>query len=138
MRMPVLFPLPILIPTTAPHSSSITRGWYSRPNCGRCTKWTQSHPTPRDFKKKGKKSSISPLYKILEPRHFMPAGSIIIHASELSSLLALSVYLSALRTALRTPSQLLHVFQWEAIVVPEVQKQETLSHMLPTVQELLI
>jgi hypothetical protein len=25
------FPLPILIPPTAPHSSSITRGWYSRP-----------------------------------------------------------------------------------------------------------
>jgi hypothetical protein len=42
------FPLPILIPPTAPHSSSIIRGWYNRPNSGRCTKWTQSHPTPRN------------------------------------------------------------------------------------------
>jgi hypothetical protein len=29
------FPLPILIPPTAPHSSSsIIRDWYNRPNCG--------------------------------------------------------------------------------------------------------
>jgi hypothetical protein len=43
------FPLPILIPPTAPHSlSSIIRGWYSRPISGRRTKWTQSHPTPRN------------------------------------------------------------------------------------------
>jgi hypothetical protein len=42
------FPLIILIPPTAPHSSSsITRGWYNRPISGRRTKWTQSHPTPR-------------------------------------------------------------------------------------------
>jgi hypothetical protein len=41
------FPLPIFIPPTAPHSSSIIRGRYSRPVSGRCTKWTQSHPTPR-------------------------------------------------------------------------------------------
>jgi hypothetical protein len=41
-------PLPILIPPTAPHSlSSITQGWYNKPNSGRCTKWTQSHITPR-------------------------------------------------------------------------------------------
>jgi hypothetical protein len=41
------FPLQILIPPTTPHSSSsITRGWYNRPNSGRRTKWTQSHPTP--------------------------------------------------------------------------------------------
>jgi hypothetical protein len=41
------FPLPILIPRTAPHSSSsIIRGWYNRPTSGRRTKWTQSHPTP--------------------------------------------------------------------------------------------
>jgi hypothetical protein len=33
------------IPPTAPHSSSSIRGWYSRPNSGRRTKWTQSHPT---------------------------------------------------------------------------------------------
>jgi hypothetical protein len=74
------FPLPILIPPTAPHSSSIIRDWYNRPvsgRCkhnrsaivavqmagrgpplihyitllyisGRCTKYTQSHPTPRN------------------------------------------------------------------------------------------
>jgi hypothetical protein len=42
------FPLPIIIPPTAPHSSSsIIQGWYSRPISGRRTKWTQSHPTPK-------------------------------------------------------------------------------------------
>jgi hypothetical protein len=41
------FPLPILIPPTAPHSS-IIRGWYNRPVSGRCNKWTQSHLTPRN------------------------------------------------------------------------------------------
>jgi hypothetical protein len=41
------FPLPILIPLTAAHSSSIIRGWYKRSNSGRRTKWTQSRPTPR-------------------------------------------------------------------------------------------
>jgi hypothetical protein len=41
------FPLPILIPPTAPHSSSsIIRGWYNRPVSGRRTNWTQFHPTP--------------------------------------------------------------------------------------------
>jgi hypothetical protein len=43
------FPLPILIPATAPcssSSSSTIRGWYNRPISGRRTKWTQSHPTP--------------------------------------------------------------------------------------------
>jgi hypothetical protein len=40
----LLFPLPILIPPTAPHSSPIVRGWYNRPVSGRRTKWTQSHP----------------------------------------------------------------------------------------------
>jgi hypothetical protein len=44
-------PLPILIPPTAPHSSSIVRGWYNRPVSGRRTKWTQSHPTPKKLKK---------------------------------------------------------------------------------------
>jgi hypothetical protein len=46
------FPLPILIPPTAPHwsSSSIIRGWYNRPISGRLTKWTQSHPTPKKQK----------------------------------------------------------------------------------------
>jgi hypothetical protein len=42
------FRLPILIPPTAPHSSSIIRGWYNRPISARRTKWTQSHPTPRN------------------------------------------------------------------------------------------
>jgi hypothetical protein len=33
------FPLPILIPPTAPHSSTyIIRGWYNRPNSGRLPK----------------------------------------------------------------------------------------------------
>jgi hypothetical protein len=41
------FPLPVLIPPNAPHSLSIIRGWYNRPISGRCTKWAQSHPTPR-------------------------------------------------------------------------------------------
>jgi hypothetical protein len=36
------FPLPILIPPTAPHSSFV-RGWYNRSNSGRHTKWTQPH-----------------------------------------------------------------------------------------------
>jgi hypothetical protein len=42
------FPLPSLIPPTAPHSLSIIRGWYNRPISVRSTKWTQSHPTPRN------------------------------------------------------------------------------------------
>jgi hypothetical protein len=45
------FPLPILIPPTSPHLS-IIRGWYNRPNSDRRTKWAQSHPTPRNNKKK--------------------------------------------------------------------------------------
>jgi hypothetical protein len=45
------FPLPILIPPTAPHSSSsIIRGWYNRPNSGRRTKWTQVSPHPKELK----------------------------------------------------------------------------------------
>jgi hypothetical protein len=43
------FHLPILNPPTAPHSSSfIIRGWYNKPISGRRTKWTESHPTPRN------------------------------------------------------------------------------------------
>jgi hypothetical protein len=42
------FSVPALIPPTAPHSSSIVRGWYNRPISCRRTKWTQSHPTPRN------------------------------------------------------------------------------------------
>jgi hypothetical protein len=43
------FPLPV-IPLICPHlsSSSIIRGWYNRPKSGLRTKWTQSHPTPRN------------------------------------------------------------------------------------------
>jgi hypothetical protein len=33
------FPLPILIPPIAPHSS-IARGWYNRPASGPLAKWT--------------------------------------------------------------------------------------------------
>jgi hypothetical protein len=43
------FPLPIRIPTIAPQLSIIW-GWYNRPISGRHTKWTQSHPTPREKK----------------------------------------------------------------------------------------
>jgi hypothetical protein len=42
------FPLPIVIPATVPQSSSIIRGWHNKPNIGRRTKWTQSHPNPRN------------------------------------------------------------------------------------------
>jgi hypothetical protein len=42
------FPLPI-IPPIAPHSSFyIIRGWYNRPNSSRHSRWTQSHPFPRN------------------------------------------------------------------------------------------
>jgi hypothetical protein len=41
------FPLPILIPSTAPHSSSsMIRGWHNRPKSGRRSKWTWSPRTP--------------------------------------------------------------------------------------------
>jgi hypothetical protein len=36
------FLLPILIPPTVPHSSSIIPGWYNRPISGRRTKWRLS------------------------------------------------------------------------------------------------
>jgi hypothetical protein len=40
------FPLLILFPSTAPHSSSsIIQGWYIRPKSDQRTKWTSSHPT---------------------------------------------------------------------------------------------
>jgi hypothetical protein len=52
------FPLPILIPPTAPHSSSsIIRGWYIRPNSGHSTKWTEYRPTPKKFKKPNVRTS---------------------------------------------------------------------------------
>jgi hypothetical protein len=45
-------PLPILIPSIVPHSSSLIRGCYNRLIGGRRTRWTQSHPTPRRYKRK--------------------------------------------------------------------------------------
>jgi hypothetical protein len=42
------FPLPPIPPTATHSSSSTIPGWYNRPKCGRRTKWTQSHPTPRN------------------------------------------------------------------------------------------
>jgi hypothetical protein len=44
------FPLPIVIPPTAPRSSSssIIRGWYNGSNSGQSTKWTQSHLPPQE------------------------------------------------------------------------------------------
>jgi hypothetical protein len=40
-----------LIPPTAPQSSSsIIWSCYNRANSGQCTKWTQSHPTPRNWR----------------------------------------------------------------------------------------
>jgi hypothetical protein len=44
------FPLPILNPPTASHTSSIIRGWYNRLNSGLRAKGTHSHPTPRGEK----------------------------------------------------------------------------------------
>jgi hypothetical protein len=38
------FPLPILIPLTAPYSLSIILGWYNRPISGTRAKWIQSPP----------------------------------------------------------------------------------------------
>jgi hypothetical protein len=46
-----IFSEPILIPPTAPHSSSIIQGWNNKPNSGRRKKWTQSHPTTKNLKK---------------------------------------------------------------------------------------
>jgi hypothetical protein len=58
------FPLPILIPPTATHSSSIIRGWYKWPISGRRTKWTQSYPTPRNQQKRTKSSTRLLLWKL--------------------------------------------------------------------------
>jgi hypothetical protein len=54
------FPRPILIPPTAPHSSSssIIRGWYNRQISDRRIKWTQVSPhpkKPKQIKNKKKK-----------------------------------------------------------------------------------
>jgi hypothetical protein len=37
-------PLIIVFPSAATYLSSITRGWYNKPNNNRHSKWTQSHP----------------------------------------------------------------------------------------------
>jgi hypothetical protein len=56
----VRFSLPIRIPPVSPHSSSIIRGWNNRPNSGRSTKGTQSHPHE---KKNTKRATINSLKK---------------------------------------------------------------------------
>jgi hypothetical protein len=53
------FPLPIVIPPTTLQSSSTIRCWYNRPNSGRSTKWTRSHPTPRKKNKPEDEHSTS-------------------------------------------------------------------------------
>jgi hypothetical protein len=45
-------PPPFLIPPTATHSLSIIRSRYNRRVSDRRTKWTQSHPTQENVKKK--------------------------------------------------------------------------------------
>jgi hypothetical protein len=45
------FLVPVILPTV-PHSSSIIQDRHSKPNSGRHTKWTQSHPIRRNLKKK--------------------------------------------------------------------------------------
>jgi hypothetical protein len=65
------FPLPILIPPTAPHSSSsLIRGWDIRPDSGQPTKWIQSHPTnyilhKKELEQKLKQICISEIYTLL-------------------------------------------------------------------------
>jgi hypothetical protein len=56
------FPLSILIPPTTPHSSSIIWGWYNRPNIGRRTKCTQSHPHLKKLKNKNKNKKTFMLF----------------------------------------------------------------------------
>jgi hypothetical protein len=53
------FPLPVIIPPTAPYSSSSSsniRGWYNRSNSGRRTTWTQSQALPQKREKKKRKN----------------------------------------------------------------------------------
>jgi hypothetical protein len=60
------FPLPILIPPNAVYSS-IIRGCYNRPFRGRRTKWTQSHPTPRNLKENSVRHAPRPTTMQLQP-----------------------------------------------------------------------
>jgi hypothetical protein len=56
------FFLPILIPPTAPHSSScIIRGWYYRPISGQRKKWTKSQRTSTKWKEK--KNETKPAFR---------------------------------------------------------------------------
>jgi hypothetical protein len=49
------------LPSTAPHSSSIIRGWYSRPNSGRRKKWTYTYKDlPRETEESHEKAQNSP------------------------------------------------------------------------------
>jgi hypothetical protein len=73
MLMPVPFPLPILIPPTAPPGTGTVGQMVADvPNGLSLT------PPQGTLKRRVKKSSISPSYKILEARHLMPAGSSIL------------------------------------------------------------
>jgi hypothetical protein len=59
------FPLPISIPPIAPQLSPFfIWGWYNRPNSGRRTKWTQSHPMR---KKKHTQSEILISADLIKP-----------------------------------------------------------------------
>jgi hypothetical protein len=68
-----------LIPPTAQQSSwPIMRRWFNRSNSDRCTKWTQSHPTPKKQKTKNKICDLNTkvaFYKVgwrtLEPVSFI-------------------------------------------------------------------
>jgi hypothetical protein len=64
------FPLPILIPPAAPHSSSIIRGWYNRPISGRRTSGLS--PTPP---KETKKKKLIGLDVVVEIKTCSPAGN---------------------------------------------------------------
>jgi hypothetical protein len=66
------------------------RGWYIRPNSGRCAKWTQSHPTPRTpgFSKRIQPSGVSvtvdKLYQLFLsiPNSLLSRHSQVIHVFE--------------------------------------------------------
>jgi hypothetical protein len=59
-----VFPFPLQVPispTTPQSPSSIFRAWYNRPISGRRTKWTQSHPTPRENIKSVAQYNLNPV-----------------------------------------------------------------------------
>jgi hypothetical protein len=55
------FPLPILVPLTASHTSSSIRGWYNRPISGRRTKWTVSSYFKKLKKREGERENHVPV-----------------------------------------------------------------------------